>query len=63
MAHRLNPLSRENAEKYVTSLLLARHFHRLETFLFQQQKRDQYIYTLFLEDEKSMSLFTFRKRC
>lgn len=38
MAHRLNPLSRENAEKYVTSLLRARHFHRLETFLFQQQK-------------------------
>ena len=36
MAHRLNPLSRENAEKYVKSLLLARHFHRLETFLFQQ---------------------------
>ena len=37
MAHRLNPLSRENAEKYVESLLLARHFNRLETFLFQQQ--------------------------
>jgi predicted Zn-dependent protease len=38
MAHRLNPLSRENADKYVKSLLLARHFHRLETFLFQQQE-------------------------
>ena len=37
MAHRLNPLSRENAEKYVESLLLARHFYRLETFLSQQQ--------------------------
>ena len=37
MAHRLNPLSRENAEKYVQSLLLARYFNRLETFLAQQQ--------------------------
>jgi hypothetical protein len=37
MAHRLNPLSRENAEKYVKSLFLARYFKRLESFLFQQQ--------------------------
>lgn len=37
MAHRLNPLSRENAEKYVKSLLSARYFNRLESFLFQQK--------------------------
>ena len=35
-AHRLNPLSRENKEKYVRSLAFARYFDRLENFLAQQ---------------------------
>ena len=38
MAHRLNPLSRENKAKYISSLCYARYFKRLETFLSQQQE-------------------------
>ena len=38
MAHRLNPLSRENKAKYVDSLSYARYFNRLENFLSQQQE-------------------------
>lgn len=33
MAYRLNPLSSENKEKYISSLCFARYFDRLETFL------------------------------
>ena len=36
MAHRLNPLSRENKEAYIRSLWFARYFDRLEIFLKQQ---------------------------
>lgn len=36
MAHRLNPLSVENKEKYIRSLWNARYFDRLENFLSQQ---------------------------
>lgn len=38
MAHRLNPLSRENKAKYIDSLFYARYFNRLENFLSQQQE-------------------------
>ena len=34
MAYMLNQLSKENKEKYISSLCLARHFDRLENFLF-----------------------------
>ena len=36
MAHRLNPLSQINKERYIKSLWYARYFDRLETFLSQQ---------------------------
>ena len=36
MAHRLNPLSSENKEKYIQSLCFARYFDRLENFLAQE---------------------------
>lgn len=36
MAYRLNPLSAENKERYIKSLLFARWFDRLENFLYQQ---------------------------
>ena len=36
MAHRLNPLSSENKEKYIESLCFARYFDRLEHFLAQK---------------------------
>lgn len=35
-AHRLNPLSAENKESYIQSLLFAREFERLENFLVQE---------------------------
>ena len=35
MACRLNPLSAENKDKYIRSLLFARYFERLENFLAQ----------------------------
>ena len=38
MAHRLNPLSEENKDRYVRSLWFARYFDRLENFLSQQQE-------------------------
>ncbi len=38
MAHRLNPLSEENREKYIKSLCFARYFDRLENFLSRQGK-------------------------
>jgi tetratricopeptide (TPR) repeat protein len=38
MAYRLNPLSRENKEKYIASLCFARYFQRLESFLTQHQE-------------------------
>lgn len=40
MAYRLNPLSRENKEKYIESLCFARYFDRLETFLSQDGSLD-----------------------
>ena len=36
MACRLNPLSRENKERYINSLCFARYFDRLESFLSQE---------------------------
>ena len=48
-AHRLNPLSRENKEKYVRSLAFARYFDRLENFLAQQTELE--------EDEKELLLY------
>ncbi|MBQ9087806.1 MAG: hypothetical protein IJY46_03405 [Lentisphaeria bacterium] len=41
MAYRLNPLSRENREKYIRSLCLARYFDRLENFLAQLELTDE----------------------
>lgn len=38
MAHRLNPLSKENKKRYVKSLCFARYFDRLENFLSQEQE-------------------------
>lgn len=35
-AHRLNPLSAENKERYIQSLLFAREFERLENLLLQE---------------------------
>ncbi len=40
MASSLNPMSRENKEKYINSLCLARYFDRLENFLAQQELTD-----------------------
>ena len=43
MACRLNPLSAENKDKYIRSLLFARYFERLENFLAQQSNiSDEY---------------------
>ena len=36
MAYRLNPLSRENKERYIISLCFARYFSRLESFLSRE---------------------------
>lgn len=36
MAHKLNPLSAENKDRYIQSLLLVREFERLENFLSHQ---------------------------
>ena len=36
MAYRLNPLSKENKEKYIDSLCFVRYFDRLETLLAQE---------------------------
>ena len=41
MAHRLNPLSRENKECYIRSLAFARYFDRLENFLSHQPDRPE----------------------
>ena len=41
MAHRLNPLSEENKERYIKSLWYARYFDRLENFLSQQHGRSR----------------------
>ena len=42
MAHRLNPLSSENKERYIRSLCFARYFDRLENFLVQQDRTDKW---------------------
>ncbi len=40
-AHRLNPLSEENKNRYIESMFFAREFQRLETFLAQQSNLDE----------------------
>ena len=42
MAHRLNPLSVENKERYIRSLCLARYFDRLENFLGSQTLTEEW---------------------
>ena len=48
MAHRLNPLSSENKERYIKSLWFARYFDRLESFLSLQSS---------LSDEENQILY------
>ena len=48
-AHKLNPLSRENESDYIESLLYAREFERLETFLSNKNNLSN--------DEKSFLLY------
>ena len=48
MAHRLNPLSAENKERYIESLWYARYFDRLENFLSHQHDLSDQSYQLLL---------------
>lgn len=64
MAHRLNPLSRENKEKYVESLLGARYFNRLENFLVQQQDLpDEWRQLLLYSAGRNGSISKYKVKC
>ena len=62
MAHRLNPLSKENKAQYLKSLCLARYFDRVENFLSQRELADEWVPILLYAAGRNGSLQKYKQK-